>query len=420
MKYITFIILFIYLFLNCQNVHAAPKKPLSSTETNVALDILLSLYNVDSNSVNEICDFNGCFECQQIQNTNNYTVTSIKMINSSNTYTVTQNLTVFTNLLKLDILDEKVQLPTLFYNQTLSKLSKLEQLTISNQEQVFPEKFLVPISLYNVFFLKISVPISSIWFESTVNSLFIENTLPGFKYPNLTKENPNLRGLKLTINQVESTIPSTMKLYPNLIVLLFNIYNEMSVVGYKNFSIDSIKQEYVRVTSLEFNFINSGNDSSIQKFPLQQSLISKFQLENLDFIGIGLTLDPSVGYLNFSMMSEYGLILTINGTCDLVNECKVSNCIVMPNVVPPKISRNKINIGGCVKPSLTPSLQTTTSSSTGTSLPTTTTTTTSTTSSTTSSNKLPIEEKTTSPASSLSFSLYIYIYSLAIFLFVKL
>ncbi|EAL70399.1 hypothetical protein DDB_G0272574 [Dictyostelium discoideum AX4] len=71
--------------------------------------------------------------------------------------------------------------------------------------------------------------------------------------------------------------------------------------------------EYINV-ALEFNFINSGNEATIQKFTSQQSLISKFKLCWLVFKGISFTLDPSIGYLfnNFSKMDDiYGIDLYV-------------------------------------------------------------------------------------------------------------
>ncbi|KAM9997328.1 hypothetical protein ACTFIZ_010852 [Dictyostelium cf. discoideum] len=415
MKYFKLLFFFlIFIYLNYQTVDGAINKPLSTNETSVAISILKSLYNIDTNTFEEVCDYNGCFECTQITQ-NSYVVTSINMVNSSNSFIVSQDLSVFKNLIKL-IIGENVQLPTSFFNETLPQLKKLENLEISNQEQPFPDKFVIPNLLSNVHFLSISVPLSPIWFESSVNSIFVVKTLPGFKYPNLTNENTNVRGLSLALNHIDSNVPS-MNLFPNLQVIIFKIYNDMSQEGYKNFSIDSINQEYIRVNSLEFSFINSGNDATIQKFTLQQSLISRFKLKLLEFVGIGFTLDPSIGYLNFSMMSDYGLILTINGTCDLVIECKVSNCIVLPTVVPPKTSSNKIDIVGCITPSLTPNP--TNSSQTTTTTGSTTTGSTTTIGATTSNpTKPPIDNDKTSTASYLSFSFcQIFILILCLFSF---
>ncbi|KAN0052943.1 hypothetical protein ACTA71_012423 [Dictyostelium dimigraforme] len=397
------LILIAYLFFNCQIVVAVVNKPLSSNETSVAISILKSLYNIDTTTFEEVCDYRGCFECSQI-GPNNYVVVSIKMLNSTNPVIITENLGVFKNLLEL-IVGENVQLSTSFFNESLPLLKKLTELDIAYQGQPFPDNFTVPDNIANVKFSSISVPLSSNWFEYNVNSILILNTLPGFQYPNLTNQNSNIRGLVLALNHIDSNVP-LMNLFPNLIVIVYKIYNDMSVQGYNNFSIDSINQEYIRVNSLEFDFINSGNQSSIQKFILEQSLISRFKVQLLEFVGIGFTLDPTVGFLNFSMMSDNGLKLNINGTCDLVNECKVENCIVLPNVVPPKTSFNQININGCITPSLTPtptpSLSTTTTS--------TQTPSSSSTSTTASSNptKPPPDEEKASRASSLSFSYYLF------------
>ncbi|KAM9957539.1 hypothetical protein ACTFIR_009646 [Dictyostelium discoideum] len=70
------------------------------------------------------------------------------------------------------------------------------------------------------------------------------------------------------------------------------------------------------------------------------------------FNGIGFTLDSSIGYLNFSKMWEGGLILKINGTCNLVNECKVSNCVVLPAVT--STDYNTFRNIACKNTSVTP------------------------------------------------------------------
>ncbi|KAM9997329.1 hypothetical protein ACTFIZ_010851 [Dictyostelium cf. discoideum] len=352
MKYIKLILIFICLFLNYKSIGAV-EKPLSNSETIVAKSILKSLYNIETNNFEEVCDYNGCFRCSKLSGSISYTVTSINMQNSLNNFVVTQNLSVFQNLNQL-IIGEKVELPTSFFNGSFSKLNTLQYLEISNQKQPFPDKFVIPNELFYAIFNTISVPLSPIWFDANINSLYVVKTLPGFKYPNLTNKTSKVGALILTVNHIDSNVPS-MNLFPNLRSLTFNIYNEKFQPGYKNFSIDSINQDYKRVKGLGFNFFNSGNDATIQKFTLKQSFISKFKLESLILNGIGFTVDSSIGYLNFSMMSEGGFKLIINGGCDLVNECKVSNCIVMPTLTnPSQHSFNNIRITGCITPSLTP------------------------------------------------------------------
>ncbi|KAM9952129.1 hypothetical protein ACTFIT_002816 [Dictyostelium discoideum] len=134
--------------------------------------------------------------------------------------------------------------------------------------------------------------------------------------------------LYLTLNHIDSNVPS-LKLIKNLLGLGFGIYNEMSQKGYKNFSIDSINR---------FNFINSGNEATIQKFTSQQSLISKFKLCWLVFKGISFTLDPSIGYLfnNFSKMDDI----------------YVTNCVVLPTVT--STSHNTFRNICCKTTSVTP------------------------------------------------------------------
>ncbi|EAL70398.1 hypothetical protein DDB_G0272907 [Dictyostelium discoideum AX4] len=62
------------------------------------------------------------------------------------------------------VIGEKVQLTTLFYNETLPLLKNLKKLEISNQEHPFPDKFNIPDKLSGVQFNSIFVPLSSIWF----------------------------------------------------------------------------------------------------------------------------------------------------------------------------------------------------------------------------------------------------------------
>ncbi|KAM9952130.1 hypothetical protein ACTFIT_002817 [Dictyostelium discoideum] len=112
----------------------------SINEALVAIGILKSLYNIGTNNFKEVCDYNDCFKCSLYNDPN-----------------------VFKSLTKL-VIGEKVQLTTLFYNETLPLLKNLKKLEISNQEHPFPDKFNIPDKLSGVQFNSISVPLSSIWF----------------------------------------------------------------------------------------------------------------------------------------------------------------------------------------------------------------------------------------------------------------
>ncbi|KAM9997330.1 hypothetical protein ACTFIZ_010850 [Dictyostelium cf. discoideum] len=377
MKYFILIYFLIYLLLNCQIVKANPKKPLSLNETNIAISIIQSLYNISLNDSDEICDYNGCFECKEID-INRYVITSIKMLNSLNNFIVFQDLSVFEYLSELQI-GENVQLPSSFYNNTLNSLSLLRKLKVSYQGHPFPDKFILPKLLTQVEFSLISVPLNSNWFEYYVNTFSIYNSLAGFEYQNFTNQYYNLMVLVLPLNYINSDLPP-MKQFINLEILILKIYNDMSVQGYNNFTINSINQDYYKLNYLEVSFINSGNDATIQKFPLQQSLLSKlkFTLRELYLFGIGFNIDPIVGYLDFTIMSNYNFKLTIKRTCDLVNQCMGNgnnSCIIVSN-------DSHITISGCPTSYSTKSPSTT---------------------SVASSTNVPVDG-TTSAASSLSFS----------------
>ncbi|KAM9984718.1 hypothetical protein ACTFIY_009161 [Dictyostelium cf. discoideum] len=400
--------LFIFLLFNFKKSIAVPQKPLPADQTNVALSILQSLYNIDPTTFEDICGYNDCFTCELSSSSNLYYVYSINMNNSLNNFVVTQDLSVFEKLDTL-IIGEKVQLPTSFYNSSLSSLNKISKLT------TIPRVICFISNLYSAEFDKISVPLSSVWFESSLFFLRIGKPLIGFKYPIVTKINYNLRGVVLSLSHIDNNIPSNLtNTFPNLSVITFEIYNEISEIGYKNYSIQSINQNFKAITTVVFNFFNLGNSETIRKFPLIQSYIYNFELSVLDITDIGFTLDPSVGYLDFSNMSKSGLILTIDGACDLVDECKVTSCIVMPKVDPNKYSRNSITIENCITPSLTPLTTTSSSSTTTSSTNTTSSASTSSSTSTTSSSTSTTSQTPSSASSNFVTLLSFYICCLVI------
>ncbi|KAM9952128.1 hypothetical protein ACTFIT_002815 [Dictyostelium discoideum] len=307
MKYINLIFILICFYINYQSI-GADRNEFPINEILAAKSILKSLYNFEAKTLEEIC-FYGCFVCSPIYEPKTYGITTIR-INSTRLSFVSYDFSIFRYLSEL-IIEENIQIQTVFYEKTLPLLKNLELLEVSKQEQPFPDNFSPPEKLKTVQFNSISVPLSSIWFEGVINRIIVKKTLPGFKYPKLTKINTYINTLSLSLNHIDTNVPS-MDLFPNLELINFQIHNEMSQKGYKNFSIDSINQDwYKRVNAMEIQFINSGKEATIQKFTLQQSLISRFKLDYLLIDGIGFTVDPSIGYLNFSKMTDKGFVLYV-------------------------------------------------------------------------------------------------------------
>ncbi|KAM9957541.1 hypothetical protein ACTFIR_009648 [Dictyostelium discoideum] len=336
MKYINLIFILICFYINYQSIGVLG---IPTNEILAAKSILKSIYNFEAKNLEEICSY-GCFICSVLWTRPKSLGITLISINSTRLTFTSFDFSIFGSLTGL-ILGENVQIQTVFYEKTLPLLKKLEYLEVSKQEQPFPDNFLPPEKLEFVQFNSISVPLSPIWFEGKIKRIYVLNTLPGFKYPKLTKKNTNIINLSLALNHIDTNIPS-IDLFPNLELINFPIHNEMSQKGYKNFSLDSINQVlYKTVNSIEFQFINSGKEATIQKFTLQQSFISKLNLNYLIIDGIGFTLDQSIGYLDFSKMSDKGFLLKVEGSCDIFKGCKNSNCVVMPKVAEKKY-RNEI------------------------------------------------------------------------------
>ncbi|KAM9993603.1 hypothetical protein ACTFIZ_011548 [Dictyostelium cf. discoideum] len=314
------IILTLSIFLIC--FLQLGQSVIDPSQKDVMSDLLFNLYRYSKSL--DPCDHPYVL-CKTINSTSTLqTVTDLNFGAAAiQEYVVTQDLTPLQNLTNMYI-GYNIYLTSSFFNY-VNKFSQLTLVNLYSLKATIPDDTIFPASLETFFISRPSVPIGRAIFESNVKYLYINYPLIGYSLPTLINVNPYLENLQLQLTFYSGYPSNLSQVFPNLQDLEIQVDNDMNQNNYSNFSISNIGV-FKNLKSLRFRFTNGDNP---QELYINSFLSNVPKIDYIYINGLGVSIDPSVGILDFSYIkAENNFELQIQQS-SILNNCK-GTCVKFP------------------------------------------------------------------------------------------
>ncbi|KAM9970579.1 hypothetical protein ACTFIR_002440 [Dictyostelium discoideum] len=314
------IILTLSIFLIC--FLQLGQSVIDPSQKDVMSDLLFNLFGYDKSL--DPCNYSYVV-CENINSTSTFkTVTGLNFGRTAlQDYVITQDLSPLQNLTNI-YLSFNIYLSSSFFSY-VNKFSQLQGINLNTFNATVPDDTIFPASLESFIISNPSVPLGRAIFESTSKYLNIKNPLVGYSLPTLIKVNPYL--LELTLGATFfSCFPSNLsQVFPNLINLEILVDNYMDQNNYKNFSITNIGV-FENLKDLYFLFTDEDNP---QEFYIHSFLSNVPFISYIYIYGLGVSIDPSVGILDFSYIKPENIFQLDIDSSSILNNCN-GTCVKFP------------------------------------------------------------------------------------------